>query len=504
MPGCPSKGFENVNTYDAVAPSNHLQKMEKQFLTNLISHPTIVHHPLQNKSQDIINLTNDFPLSLEQSKERNSIYVCAVGQQRSLVADLFAMDYCLSPTAPKPGGGHERKASSPEGEHVDVIASLKTEEGDFEVDSHVKCIKEEPKDKEYLSCSNGNPEALDSNYDNASQLEKSPLMHDRPIKDTGMCNLAEESNGSESNATQEDSEDEDCLQQNSPKELNRVKSEPSESSTLGSDDESLLSIADLLPEQTSSKETDTGFKCEKCGKIFPRTCGLKRHDNRVHKRLKPHACPFCNKAFAENRCLQVHIRTHTGERPYQCEHCSHAFAQKQNLNKHIRCCHLNIPLRDPFRKPHKCEECGKRFHDKTHLQRHTMIHTGEKPYQCEVCGIPFKELYSLTRHMRCNRHKTKAKATVQGEKPYQCDVCNIKYRELHHLTRHLTCRRHKVKAERAMAEGQIQPHPDKPDTESEIRQIVDEVLEENGSDESVEIDLDQPGSPIIKKELELD
>ena len=70
--------------------------------------------------------------------------------------------------------------------------------------------------------------------------------------------------------------------------------------------------------------------------IFPGTV-LKQHQEAVHLRLKPFACPMCDdKSFSQNGNLERHIREfHLGILPYNCKHCGGGFAQKSTLDRHM-------------------------------------------------------------------------------------------------------------------------------------------------------------------------
>ena len=49
---------------------------------------------------------------------------------------------------------------------------------------------------------------------------------------------------------------------------------------------------------------------------------------KIHTGDRPHQCIHCEKVFAWEGTLVMHMRIHTGEKPHQCSHCEKAFDKK--------------------------------------------------------------------------------------------------------------------------------------------------------------------------------
>ncbi|XP_027014877.2 histone-lysine N-methyltransferase PRDM9 isoform X1 [Tachysurus fulvidraco] len=91
-------------------------------------------------------------------------------------------------------------------------------------------------------------------------------------------------------------------------------------------------------------------KCGECGRIFLRSCHLKRHQRTIHSKEKPYCCSHCRKCFSQATGLKRHQQTHQGDKEktegtqqaekgdavYSCTKCSFSFITKLNLYRHLK------------------------------------------------------------------------------------------------------------------------------------------------------------------------
>ncbi|XP_023939878.2 zinc finger protein 320 isoform X2 [Bicyclus anynana] len=102
--------------------------------------------------------------------------------------------------------------------------------------------------------------------------------------------------------------------------------------------------------------------CGACGKKFPNTCLLLRHQKFFHMRERDYKCDKCDYASLTAFHLNMHKMSHEEERPFVCEVCNKAYKWKSVLRRHMLI-HLNI-------RAHVCPACGQSFVQKSSLRYH--------------------------------------------------------------------------------------------------------------------------------------
>ena len=141
--------------------------------------------------------------------------------------------------------------------------------------------------------------------------------------------------------------------------------------------------------------------CPQCKKTFRRHFNMRIHVDRVHNKVKPFPCKFCDKSFATNSDLKQHLTVHGEGKTFKCEECDRVFTNRDSIILH-RKQHTN-------KRTHFCVVCDKGFFKQSCLNRHMRTHTGERPYHCPHCKKGFSQSTTL------KTHKTKCAVKIKQE-----------------------------------------------------------------------------------------
>lgn len=137
---------------------------------------------------------------------------------------------------------------------------------------------------------------------------------------------------------------------------------------------------------------------------------------RTHSDEARFSCLVCDKKFAQQQNLRLHMRKHTGEHPYKWWVNVKATGWQSTI---LILTLISISLAS--------EECGKTFAYPKSYRSHMRLHSGEKPYTCSVCQKTFRHSNTIKRHMR----------THTGEKPFSCVYCNKTFCHKHTMAKHM-------------------------------------------------------------------
>lgn len=160
-----------------------------------------------------------------------------------------------------------------------------------------------------------------------------------------------------------------------------------------------------LEEHFISAHSADRFKCVFCEKSFARNCNLKLHIRRYHDKSENTECPLCGKSFPSRGRLNEHlIQVHPAQK-HQCHICNKIVVSEKTLKKHLLL-HTNS-------EPFHCPECGKAFKFKRYVTLHMRTHTGNWPtFVCKICNATISSEYR-TKHMQ----------THDVEKSFLCSIC---------------------------------------------------------------------------------
>jgi len=147
--------------------------------------------------------------------------------------------------------------------------------------------------------------------------------------------------------------------------------------------------------QTEPEGAEVKATCPQCGKHFRRHSNMRTHVDRVHNKVKPFPCRYCDKAFATNSDLRQHLAVHGEGKMFKCDQCEREFASRDSFILHKK--------QHSGTRTHFCPICPKSFYKASCLTRHMRSHTGARPYKCADCGKGFSQSTSLKTHVDLGR-----------------------------------------------------------------------------------------------------
>ncbi|XP_069847890.1 PR domain zinc finger protein 14 [Dipodomys merriami] len=173
-----------------------------------------------------------------------------------------------------------------------------------------------------------------------------------------------------------------------------------------------------------SDESEEGYRCERCGKVFTYRYYRDKHLKYtpcVDRGDRKFPCSLCKRSFEKRDRLRIHVlHVHEKHRPYLCSICGKCFSQSSSLNKHMR-----VHSGD---RPYQCVYCTKKFTASSILRTHIRQHSGEKPFKCKYCGKPFASHAAHDSHVR-RSHKDDQSGT--------CSLCGKSFPDQEAFYTHL-------------------------------------------------------------------
>lgn len=112
------------------------------------------------------------------------------------------------------------------------------------------------------------------------------------------------------------------------------------------------------------------------------------------RNLNVYKCSQCDARFRKLEKLSLHMQTESHNK--MCIHCNKTFASDKRLRLHLQI-HRTL-------KPFKCNICSSSFHMKKYLVTHMLKH-GNRQFKCSVCKYTFKRSDLLQRHMKLHQAK---------------------------------------------------------------------------------------------------
>ena len=156
--------------------------------------------------------------------------------------------------------------------------------------------------------------------------------------------------------------------------------------TAASKEDIPFSVPEVLAGETS---------CQLCYRSFSSTRSLRRH-MLTHTGDTGFSCDRCGKILASSITLDMHLEGCGRAKNHFCMECNRGYISKQVLVAHLKAKHGPEPAPEDL----VCPTCGKVFKVVKTMHEHLAVHRG--PYPCLVEGCsdgPFSLPKCLNRHM---------------------------------------------------------------------------------------------------------
>lgn len=138
------------------------------------------------------------------------------------------------------------------------------------------------------------------------------------------------------------------------------------------------------------------YICHKCRKIFQSLADIANHvcqDYGVKtNQIQQLKCSLCDAIFRKPESLSLHMLTESHNK--SCIHCNKTFASDKRLRMHLQ-------IHNTY-KPYHCNICNSNFQSKKYLKSHLLKH-GERQHTCMVCKRTFKRQDVLNRHTKTHQ-----------------------------------------------------------------------------------------------------
>ena len=134
-------------------------------------------------------------------------------------------------------------------------------------------------------------------------------------------------------------------------------------------------------------------KCNQCDKVFAKQSGLDLHIKSVHERVR-YDCSECQYQGTTKPNLNAHIRSKHENHTYNCKQCDFKSNWQIQLKEHVESKHEGVK--------YKCNQCSDSYEysSKAGLRKHfETVHKGVK-YQCNHCNHQASERGNLYKHIR--------------------------------------------------------------------------------------------------------